>query len=231
MNNRIFTIDVLRTLAIVLMVIFHFLYDLKFFGYVDWDTPDGAGWRSFRHVILILFFICLGASLHLSYHLAINWKKFSKRLTQILLSALAISLVSLSMIPQNYIYFGVLHFIAVASLLCLFFANKPWLSLGIGLVIILLFNLGTVSDRWPFAYIRDSLPNYSNDYVGLFPWLGVVLIGIFLASTQFLQNDPLKSMARYQCLATPGKHSLIIYLIHQPFFFAIFGLIKFIQFS
>jgi uncharacterized membrane protein len=229
LNNRIFTIDVLRTVAIILMVIFHFLYDLKFFGYVDWDTPDGPGWRSFRHVILISFFICLGASLNLSYHQAINWKKFSKRLSQIVLSALAISIVSLFMVPQNYIYFGVLHFIAIASLLCILFANKPLLSLIIGIVIILVFNMDLVSGIWPFTYIRASLPRYSNDYVGLFPWLGFVFIGIWLASTSFLKNDPLKSMSRYQWLASPGKHSLVIYLVHQPFFFAIFGLIAFIQ--
>lgn len=228
-DNRIFTIDVMRTIAIVLMVIFHFIYDLKFFAYVNWDIPDGYGWRSFRHVILILFFICLGASLHLSYHQAINWKKFSKRLLQIALSALAISLVSLLMFPQNYIYFGVLHFIAVASLLCIYFANKPMLSLGIGLLIVFIFNMGWVSGIWPFIYIRESLPSYSNDYVGLFPWLGVVFIGIWLASTSFLKNDPLSSISSQQWLAAPGKHSLIIYLTHQPFFFAIFGSIKLFQ--
>ena len=211
------------------MVIFHFIYDLKFFGYVDWNTPDGEGWRTFRHVILISFFICLGASLHLSYHKAVNWKKFSKRLTQIVTSALAISAVSLIMVPNNYIYFGVLHFIAVASLLCILFANKPRTSLIIGLGIITIYNMGWVSGLWPFIYIRDVLPRYSNDYVGLFPWLGVVFIGIWIASTAFLRNDPLKRFAKNSWIALPGKHSLVIYLIHQPLFFAVFGLISYLS--
>ena len=231
MNNRIFSIDVLRTFAIVLMVIFHFIYDLKFFGYVDWNTPDGAGWRSFRHIILVSFFICLGASLHLSYQHAINWKKFSKRLSQIVISAIAISLVSLVMVPQNYIYFGVLHFIALASVLCILFANKPKLSLVIGLSIIAIFNMNLVSGLWPFTYIRESLPKYSNDYVGLFPWLGVVFIGIWFASTSFLQNDPLKAYEKSTWIAWPGKHSLIIYLLHQPLFFAIFATIAYLRAS
>ena len=211
------------------MVIFHFIYDLKFFGYVVWNTPDGEGWRTFRHVILISFFICLGASLHLSYHKAVNWKKFSKRLTQIVTSALAISAVSLIMVPNNYIYFGVLHFIAVASLLCILFANKPRTSLIIGLGIITIYNMGWVSGLWPFIYIRDVLPRYSNDYVGLFPWLGVVFIGIWIASTGFLRNDPLKRFAKHSWIAQPGKHSLVIYLIHQPLFFAVFGLISYLS--
>lgn len=229
MNNRIFSIDVLRTVAIVLMVIFHFIYDLKFFGYVDWNIPDGEGWRTFRHVILSSFFICLGASLHLSYQRAINWKKFTKRLIQILVSALAISLVSLLMVPNNYIYFGVLHFIAVASLLCIMFANKPRMSLLIGLCIIAAYNIGWMSGIWPFNYIRSYLPAYSNDYVGLFPWVGVVFIGIWFASTAFLQNDPLKHIEKNTWLALPGKHSLVIYLVHQPAFFAIFGLIAYLS--
>ncbi len=211
------------------MVIFHFIYDLKFFGYVNWNTPDGEGWRTFRHIILISFFICLGASLHLSYHKAVNWKKFSKRLIQILASAFAISMVSLLMVPNNYIYFGVLHFIAVASVLCIFFANKPRTSLFIGLGIIIIYNIGLVSGLWPFIYIRDLLPRYSNDYVGLFPWLGVVFIGIWLASIAFLRNDPLKYFSENTWIALPGKHSLVIYLVHQPLFFAIFGLISYLS--
>lgn len=227
LNNRIFSIDVLRTFAIVLMVIFHFIYDLKFFGYVDWNTPDGQGWRTFRHVILSSFFICLGASLHLSYHKVMNWRKFNKRLIQILASALAISLVSLVMVPANYIYFGVLHFIAVASVVCIFFANKPLISLTIGLGIIFIYNMGWMSGLWPFIYIRDILPSYSNDYVGLFPWLGVVFIGIWFASTTFLRNDPLQRFSKHTWIALPGKHSLVIYLIHQPLFFAIFGAVSY----
>jgi len=228
LNNRIFSIDVLRSFAIVLMVVFHFIYDLRFFGYVEWNTPDGAGWRTFRHVILISFFICLGASLHLSYQNTIDWKKFSKRLTQILVSALAISLVSLIVVPNNYIYFGVLQFIAIASLLCIMFVNKPRTSLGIGLFIIAIYNIGGVSGMWPFTYIQDHLPEYSNDYVGLFPWLGVVFVGIWLASTPFVKNDPLQHLKRHTWIAFPGKHSLVIYLVHQPAFFAIFGLIAYL---
>jgi len=229
LNNRIISIDVLRSFAIVLMVVFHFIYDLRFFGYVEWSIPDGAGWRTFRHIILISFLICLGASLHLSYQNGIDWKKFSKRLTQILVSALAISLVSLVIVPNNYIYFGVLQFIAVASVLCIMFANKPRASLSMGLFIIATYNIGGVSGMWPFTYIQNHLPAYSNDYVGLFPWLGVVFVGIWSASTSFVKKDPLRHLKKYTWIAFPGKHSLVIYLVHQPALFAIFGLIAYLS--
>jgi uncharacterized membrane protein len=229
LNHRIFTLDVLRTFAISLMVVFHFIYDLKFFGYVNWDTPDGGGWRTFRQVILSSFFICLGASLHLSYARAINWNKFSKRLAQILVSALAVTLMSLLMVAEHYIYFGVLHFIAVASLLCVNLAKHPRASLLMGVCIIAIYNAGWVSDFWPFTYVEHKLPSYTNDYVGLFPWLGMVCLGIWLASTAFFQQDPLHKLKNNTWMAWPGNHSLAIYLLHQPVLFVIFGLIAYLS--
>lgn len=225
MTHRIFTLDVLRSLGIIMMVIFHFIYDLKFFGYVSWDTPDGAGWRSFRHLILGTFFICLGASLHSSYQTGINWKKFTTRLCQILSAALAVSLASLVMVPNHYIYFGVLQFVGLACLACVGFAQRPRLALVIGLGIVISYQVGWVSAIWPFNYIQAYLPTSSNDYVSLFPWLGVVFMAIWLASTSFWQNDPLQQFKQYSFLAWPGKHSLVIYLVHQPVLFAMFGLI------
>jgi uncharacterized membrane protein len=225
LSQRIFTLDLLRTFAIVLMVIFHFIYDLKFFAYVDWDIPDGEGWRSFRHLILMSFFLCLGASLHLSHGNGILWRKFLVRLFQIAVSAAAITVMSLVMFPNNYIYFGVLHFIAVATIICIGFASKPSLSILLGILIISLYQLNIVSGIWPFTSIRTYLPSYSNDYVGIFPWLGLVFLGIGLGASNWFKSDPLRRFKKYSFLAKPGQHSLIIYLLHQPLFFGIFGLL------
>ncbi|MFA3793053.1 heparan-alpha-glucosaminide N-acetyltransferase [Aliiglaciecola sp. SL4] len=224
-SKRIYTVDLMRFLAIVLMVVFHFIYDLKFFGWVPSTIPDGAGWREFRYVILTLFFLCVGFSLAAVHGSGFKQKHFIKRFIQLLLASGAVTISSLIMAPNNWIFFGVLHFIAIASLIAVPFSRFPNLALGLGLVIILAFNLNWVSSIWPFQPIRHLLPGYTNDYVGLFPWTGVVLIGIWLAYQGWFLQDPAHRFARSKTVLFASKHSLIIYLVHQPILFALFGLI------
>jgi uncharacterized membrane protein len=73
----------------------------------------------------------------------------------------------------------------------------------------LIKNVGWVSGFWQFTYIQHKFPAYTNDYVDLFPWLGVVCIGMWMA--------------------WPGNHSLSIYLLHQPVLFAVFGCIAYLS--
>jgi uncharacterized membrane protein len=230
-RNR--TLDILRTLAIVLMVIFHFIYDLKFFGFVDWDTPDGSGWREFRWVIISLFFICLGVSLTFAHNKQYQWQKFFWRFAQIASAGIAISIVTYFAIPENWIFFGVLSFLAFASITVIGFVNHPKLSFCVGMLIIIVGALQVIPTRWPFSLMFDNLPSYTNDFVALFPWLGVVFLGVSLAHTRFMKDDPLSSIFKTKHRAGeniennnhtlvskiwvwPGQHSLSIYLLHQP---------------
>ncbi len=217
--TRIFTLDLTRTIAIVLMVIFHFIYDLKFFSLINTDIPDGSGWQQFRWIIISLFFLCLGASLHLTYRHHFNFKKFSTRVLQIAVSALVISVGSFYFINENWIFFGVLHFLAFASIVAIFLVKIPKVALVAGIGLMLLGVLQIVPSRWPFYLFFSDLPGYTNDYVAIVPWLGMVFIGVFLGSTTWFQSDPCKrwfSESTKRNIAFPGQHSLIIYLVHQP---------------
>ena len=226
MIKRNYTLDLIRSFAILLMILFHFIYDLKYFGWVAWDIPDGNGWKHFRYVILTLFFICIGVGLVYSHAPQINLKSFMKRLAKIAIGAVIITLMSLVMFPQNWIFFGVLHFIFLTSFCSILFVPYPRLSLILGTCIIIVGSLGLSDKRWPFSYFSESLPNYTVDYVPLFPWLGVILLGISLAHSNWLNHDVfklnnLKNDTLIRRLTWPGKHSLIIYLIHQPLLFAV----------
>jgi len=227
--NRNYTLDIVRTVAIVLMVIFHFIYDLKFFGYITWDIPDGFGWEQFRWLIISLFFLCLGISLTFAHKHSIHIKKFLFRVAQIALAALAISIVSYSTVPKNWIFFGVLHFLAFASCVVIWFVKKPKMSFLIGAAFLLVGALQLFPTRWPFHLLFDHLPKYTNDYVAIFPWLGMVFLGITIAHSQWFQNDPLQKDATHTKYSKtrvwavwPGQHSLSIYLLHQPVIMGVF---------
>ncbi|PCH97232.1 MAG: hypothetical protein COB83_02975 [Gammaproteobacteria bacterium] len=224
--KRNIILDLMRTLAIVLMVIFHFIYDLRYFGWISWDIPDGDGWRHFRYVILSLFFLCIGASLVYSHQQKFHLKAFTRRLIKIAIGASITTVMSLVMFTNNWIYFGVLQFILIASLLAAAFIYRPKIALLIGLVIVTLAQLNILSRRWPFEYINELLPNYTTDYVPFFPWFAVILFGITLAHCAWFNREWLivKKLEQWQItqqLALPGKHSLIIYLVHQPLLFAL----------
>lgn len=229
--NRNLSVDICRTLAIILMIVFHFIFDLKFVGFVDVDIPDGLGWKQFRWLIISIFFLCFGASLAFAYANVFSVKKYVKRTTKIALAALIISAVTYFYMPQNWIFFGVLHFFVLASVVSLPFIRRPKVSLAIGVTIIGVGMAQIIPHRWPWDVLfLGQLPRYTNDFIALFPWLGMVFVGIGLGHAKWLNNDPFKSISFIQIhqmwLTYPGRHSLLIYLIHQPIIISILLAVK-----
>ena len=225
---RLFLVDAMRVFAIVMMIAFHFCYDLRYFGWTTWDVPEGNGWRHWRYVILSFFIFTMGASMGLATANGRNYKSFYKRLGQIAACAALITIMSLVMFSQSWIYFGILHFMVLGSCVVFLLANMNWkITTLLGLAILAGFFIGWLPRRWPFDYI-PTLPSYTEDFVPLFPWLGVACLG--LAFSQWLrQSKPvLERLALIrrddgigQAINYSGKRSLWIYMIHQPILFAI----------
>ena len=183
-NRRVFEVDFLRGVAIVLMVIFHFCFDLNYFGIVDINIYEGSFWKLFRTVIVWLFLTIVGISLVLAYKDGIDIKKITKRLMLLGFYALSISIVTYILFPSKWIYFGILHFIFFATIFGIFFVNYRVVSLIVGVSIIVLYWLGILHLKWLFALLKPLLylPQSTLDIVRFFPWFGVVLIGIFLSN-------------------------------------------------
>lgn len=224
-SSRLLWVDNLRAIAIILMVIFHFCYDLRYFGYVDWSIPNGPGWWQFRYLILTLFIFTVGVSLYLSHGQQFRPKPFFKRLLQIALSAVAITIMSLFLFPNAWIYFGILHFIAAASIVGIVFVSRPYMALAGAAVILMGYWMGLLNSSWPFVLFEQWLPSHTEDFVPFFPWLGVMLLGVGVMEILVKIAAPNKKMdipktQATQTLAVIGKHGLLIYLLHQPILFA-----------
>ncbi|MDC1174895.1 heparan-alpha-glucosaminide N-acetyltransferase [Bacteriovoracaceae bacterium] len=218
--KRFHVIDFLRGFAVLLMIIFHFSYDLDFFGYIEVDFIKDTFWWVFPRVIVFFFLLTVGASSALVHKEKIRWDKFSPRFLKLVLFALIISISTYFIFPNNWIYFGTLHCIASVSLCLLPFVKKPKLSF----LLFLIFLIPPVffGFKWPFW----NMAHASMDYIPLLPWVGIGLLGI--SYKHFLLE---KSEQLYLSVNLPGKsfvtylgiHSLIIYLIHQPI---LFGTVK-----
>lgn len=225
---RVFLLDSMRVLAIIMMIAYHFCYDLKYFGWTSWDIPGGDGWRHWRYVIVSLFVFTMGASMGMVMAAGPNYGAFYKRLGKILACALLITFMSLIMFRQSWIYFGILHFMVLASCVVFALSRVSWgINLMLGISILLGFALGWLPRRWPFDYM-SGLPAYTEDFVPLFPWLGVACLG--LAIGQWILSSPtlLTNLSQIRrddglgrAVTFSGKRSLLIYMVHQPILFAI----------
>jgi len=224
-ERRIYEIDVIRGVAIMLMVFFHFCYDLSMFRYVQIDFFYDPVWVWFRNIIVTMFLIVVGMGLHLAYHEKIVFSKMAKRLIMIGISAFIVSLGTYMMFPMAWIYFGILHFIIVASIVGVLFVKIPKVALGLGCVILTYSALGyDLGELAEYARWLLPLPHATLDLVPFIPWFGVVLIGIFLQSQDIFQFMKLKKSPVKNTLNIMGKNALTIYMIHQPILYgAIWG--------
>jgi len=225
--TRLFALDALRVFAILMMIAYHFIYDLKYFGYVDWNTPLGDGFRQWRTSIVFGFVFAMGLSMGMAHSRGRNQRSFLIRLGQIFACAMLISVVSIFMFPESYIYFGILHFMTLASLLTYALVGRPRLALGLGAAIVLAFWTGLVPYGWPINLI-SGLPGYTEDFVSPFPWFGVALIGLALGEFYMARREKHAAFANWniggpigKTIGFAGKRSLQIYMLHQPILFGL----------
>lgn len=222
-SHRLVLIDALRGVAIVLMVAFHFCFDLSYQGLADFDFYNDRFWLGARVLILSSFLFLVGVGLHLASRGGLNIRRYLRRLALIAAGAALVSLSTWWLFAERFVFFGVLHFIALASLLALPFARAGAFNLVLGIV---LLGLGSAYQSawfdqpgWRWIGFMTQKPA-TEDYVPLFPWFGVVLLGIYFAP--LLQRmalrwqDRLARVAAVGLLALAGRYSLWIYLLHQP---------------
>ncbi|MCP8938944.1 DUF1624 domain-containing protein [Alsobacter sp. SYSU M60028] len=230
---RIPAIDVARGVAIVAMVIYHFTWDLGFFGVIGLKAGIDPAWRLFAKLIAGSFLALVGVGLVLAHRDGVRRGPFLTRLAFVAGGALLVSLSTWMMDADSFVFFGILHCIAVSSVLALPFVRAPvWLTAAVAAIVLALpaFVFSTTLDgpAWWWLGLSASLPR-TNDFEPIFPWFGVVLGGVALARlalaagldaalARWAAADPVSRGLRWA-----GRHSLVIYLVHQP---ALFGLLS-----
>lgn len=226
--SRIGIIDAARGVALLAMASYHFTWDMEFFGYLEPGTATQGALKLYARAIAGSFLFLVGVSLVLAHVPAIRWPSFWRRLAMVVAAALAITVATWFATPDAFIFFGILHQIALASLIGLLFVRLPWavtLLAGLVLLALPLYTRSAVFDT-PWLWwvgLSQQLPR-SNDYVPLLPWTGVVLVAIALTRLS-LAAGLRERLARLPSGPAPlswiGRHSLAFYLLHQPVLIAL----------
>ena len=226
-------LDCARGIAVIAMVIYHFTWDLSFFGIIETKVNTSAFWRGLARFIAGSFLFLSGISLYFAHKNGIRWTHFLRRFGIIAGAAALVTLVTWYQFPDSYIFFGILHCIAVSSVIGLIFVRVHYAFAFI--VALVTFALpfvftNTFFDVPILAFIGlRTLPIRTNDFVPLLPWIASFLTGIGLA--QIAHRFDFKSLFNVPRLLTKplsflGRYSLIIYLIHQPILFELTGFVS-----
>ena len=237
LQERFWEIDTLRGVAIVMMVIYHIIFDLYYFGIFPVQINSLLLWIFARSTAFI-FLLLVGISLALSYHRARLKRqdlpenenqplfgKYLKRGLKIFAIGILITLGTWLFIPSNFIVFGVLHFIGLAIILEYPFLNKNYVNLALAAIFMIIgVYLGQIvfTGHWLLWLGLKPANFHTVDYFPLFPWLGVVSLGIFLGNTLYsdyrrhFRIPDLSHHAVFKLTSFLGRHSLLIYVIHQP---------------
>lgn len=224
--RRIDAIDVARAFALLGMVAYHLSWDLAYFGFAPPNLPFTSGMRILANIVASAFLGLVGVSLAIAHRDGVRWRPFLFRLGRIVAAAALVSAATAYTAPEMPIWFGILHCIAVSSLVSIPFLRGPaWPALLVGAAAVAaphafaspLFNPTWL--LWLGLGVREPS---TLDWRPLLPWAGAALIGVGLtrlALGRFLGSPLAQWRARFiptRALAFIGRHSLAFYLVHQP---------------
>jgi uncharacterized membrane protein len=205
-----------------MMIVYHAAFDLNWFHIISADFNHDRFWLSFRDLIVGSFLLLVGVSLVLASRAAISPKRFWRRIALVGACAMLVTLGSYVTFPKTFITFGILHCIVVSSILGWPLVRFPRAALVVGIVVIgvgVAIGLPLFDLPWlNWVGLMTHKPA-TEDYVPLLPWFGVVLVGISIGwwlLERHLHDLRQMSRASPKWLTWLGRHSLLVYMIHQP---------------
>ncbi len=227
-SSRLAIVDIARGVALLAMFVYHFAYDLSMFRLIETDIVTEPGWRLFARGIAGTFLTIVGFSLVLATRKGLDLKAYLKRLAMVAAAAALVTLGTWRFMPGDFIFFGILHHVAVASVLALPFLRLPTIVVAVAAAIAFalpsLVAHPLLDQPWAAGIGFSRAEIHTADFVPVFPWFGCVLSGIVLARLILPRLDG-TALASWRpgnratrIAAWGGRHSLLVYLVHQPLF-------------
>lgn len=218
---RIPAIDLLRGCALVAMIVYHLAWNLSFLGLVETDVAVHPLWAGFARGIAASFLLLAGVSLVLAARAGATPRRVLRRVGIIAAAAAVVSAATYAALPGQGVYFGILHCIAVASLLGWAVIRLPgWALLGLAAAVFaapwLLTGEAFAAPWWAWLGLTPQPPP-APDFVPLLPWVSAVLVGMAIGRhvPDGWAAVPLRGWPQ-RLLAAMGRRSLAVYLLHQP---------------
>lgn len=228
-EERLWEVDFLRGIAVLMMLVSNFTFDLSLFSYIQ--ISNSFFWPALARVTAALFLLLVGLSLTLSLVRVgpenAGFLKFFKRGMKIFTLGLAVSLGTWYAVGEDFVRFGILHLIGFGIVMSYPFLRHPCLSL---LVAIFIFGFGwfasTIIVTFPWLiWLGIQYQGFSSvDFTPVFPWFGFILVGIFLGNVFFpggrrrVQLFFGPAFLPVRIIQKTGSRSLLIYFVHQPVF-------------
>ena len=230
-GERLIGLDLVRTAALVSMTAYHFTYDLDLFGLIPrYTSVTGVFWWHARLTAGSFIFLA-GLSLWLAHGTGIRWSAFWRRFAKIAAAAALVTLATRIAMPQLTIFYGILHSIAVSSLVALAVLRLPALLTlalaGAAFALPLVFRAEAFNGWMIWSGLGTEKP-ITADFLPFVPWIAPMLAGV--AAGRLMTRFDLWSLLAApatgltKALAWPGRHTLAIYLIHQPLLIGLFNL-------
>jgi uncharacterized membrane protein len=230
-SQRFMELDILRGFAILFMIILHLFWDLDYFGIL----PLNKNFYSLNIIVPVIFFLLVGicqAVNNNKYHNQPRKMYFRtiQRGLWILNLGMLFTLLTAVFLPDKPILFGVLHCIGcciILSTLLLRFKSTNVILASLIIVSGLALGFFYTTENPNMVELAAGIhePNiaaHTIDYFPILPWFGVCLLGITLGNILYKDNKrryPLPDLSKFKpnkLFSWLGKHSLAIYLVHQP---------------
>lgn len=229
-HRRRHGLDTIRGLALISMMLYHASWDMVYLFGADWDWYHSTGAYVWQQITCWTFILLSGYCFHLGRHRV-------RRGLMAFGGGVVVTLVTLITMPDAPALFGVLTFLGSAMLLTvpldrLFSKIPEMLGLVLSLGLFLLFrevNGGYLGfERFRILALPEGL--YANlftaylgfppagfsssDYFSLLPWIFLFWTGYFLH--RLWPGEFRRKLPRIPVVTAMGRHSLVIYLLHQP---------------